>query len=159
MKISNQKALHAQRGFWIGPALGTLAVVLVLVVFGSGIFRFLSNQYTIYTEFNNLKSVVTGADALELGGSYASVNNAALQTSEAFGNMTGAAVGGTVINKWGGPVTVTGTASNVQITWGAVPPSACSGFLARAADSKLFDTASMPTCNGTGNTDLTFTHY
>lgn len=159
MKIMNQKFFRAQGGFWIGPALGTLAVVLALVVFGSGIFRFLSNQYTIYTEVNNLKSVVAGADSLEQGGSFATVNNAALQKAEAFGNMTGAAVGGTVINKWGGAVTVTGTASNVQITWGAVPPNACSGFLTRASDSKLFDAASMPTCNGTSNTDLTFTHY
>ncbi|WP_019939855.1 type 4 pilus major pilin [Bordetella sp. FB-8] len=150
---------HNERGFFIGPALGAVAVVLLTFVVVWGIYRFINNQLSIYIESNNLQAIVQGADSLSQGGSYANVSNTTLQTIQAFGNMTGAAVGGTVMNKWGGAVTVTGSASNVLIEYDNVPAYACQGFLNRAADSNKFDSASMPTCNSSGTSNLTFTHY
>lgn len=150
---------QSERGFFIGPALGAVAVVLITFVVVWGIYRFINNQLSVYIESNNLQAMVQGADSLAQGGSFANVNNTALQTIQAFGNMTGAAVGGTVMNKWGGPVVATGSASNVTFEYDNVPAYACQGFLNRAIESNKFDSASMPTCNNGGTSNLVFTHF
>lgn len=147
-----------QRGFYIAPALATVVIVGLISVAVYGIFRYINDSFTVTIENKNLMSIVSGARSLKQAGSYVNVDNPALQRIQAFGNMTGSATGGTVRNRWGGTVDVTGTASELQIQYNGVPANACQRFLISAADSGEFATP-LPTCNDTGTTDLTFVVY
>lgn len=147
-----------QRGFFISPALGGVILIALIAVAVFGLFRYLNNSSVMYIENNNLMAMVNGARQLKIGGSYANVDNAALQRIQAFGSMTGSAPGGTVRNSWNGTVVVTGSANQLQIQYNGVPESACDGFLARAANSGEF-AQPLPTCSASGNSDLTFVVY
>lgn len=147
-----------QGGFFISPALAAIVLVAAISIAVFGIFRYLNNSTSMYVENNNLMTIVNGARQLKSGGSYANVNNAALQRIQAFGSMTGSTPGGTVRNGWNGTVVVNGSASELQIQYNGVPESACDGFLARAKDSGEF-ASPLPTCSTTGSSDLTFIAY
>lgn len=147
-----------QRGFFIGPALGSIIIVIIVSAFAFGIYRYISNSYSVLIENTNLMSIVSAAKSLKSGGSYADVDNAALQRMRTFGSMTGAAPGGTVRHRWNGTVVVTGTTSQLEIQYNDVPASACEQLLARATESGEF-AAPLPTCNASGDSDLTFVAY
>ena len=149
---------NRQRGFFVAPLLISVAVVLALAGAAYGIYQYASNVYTTNIENSNLMSIVSAAKSLKSGGSYTSVDNAALQRIKAFGGMTGAAVGGTVRNRWNGTVVVTGTASQLEIVYNGVPTSACDRFLTMATNSGEF-AAPLPTCSATAASDLTFIAY
>lgn len=150
--------LHAQRGFWIGPMVGSILVFIVVSGIIYGIVRSSRGSVDTILESKSLLSVVSGARMLKSGGSFAAVDNTALQRVNAFGNMTGSAAGGTVRNGWGGTVVVTGTTSQLEVQWNAVPAKACDAFLASAKESGEFATP-LPTCAESGDSDLTFIAY
>ncbi len=157
--ILNRKSnVNAQRGMFTMGAMGSVALVALALAATYGIYRYITNSYSVMIESTNLISIVGGAKSLKSNGSYAAVDNAALQRIRAFGNMTGAQPGGTVRNRWSGTVVVTGTASQLEIQYNDVPDSACDRFLARATDSGEF-AAPLPTCAATGDSDLTFIAY
>ncbi len=154
----NQSQQSLQRGFYIGPAIATIFIVLVVSLASYGIFQYIKNTYTVYIENTNLMAVVSGAKSLKTGGSYANVDNAALQRIKAFGSMTGSSPGGTVRNSWDGTVVVSGTVSQLSIQYNGVAASACDSFLAKAASTGEF-AAPLPTCNESTAADLTFIAY
>lgn len=138
--------------------LGAVAVIAAVALAGYGIFRYINNSFTIRIENTNLVAIVTGAKSLKSGGSYANVDNAALQRIQAFGSMTGAASGGTVRNRWNGTVEVTGTASQLDIVYNGVPESVCDQFVIAAMESGEFADPA-PTCNEGAVSNLTFVAY
>ncbi|SHI11511.1 type 4 pilus major pilin [Pollutimonas bauzanensis] len=157
--MQQQARRKFQRGFYIGPALGTIAIVVLVSLFVYGVFQYISASLRGTIESNNLMAIVSGAKSLKSGGSYANVDNAVLQRIKAFGNMTGSTPGGTVRNGWGGTVVVTGSASQLEIRYSGVPTSACERFLASAKDSGEFAADSLPTCSESDASDLTFIAY
>ena len=156
--LNHKTPTNAQRGMFSLGALGSVALVALALAATYGIYRYISNSYSVTVESTHLMSIVSGAKSLKANGSYASVDNAALQRIRAFGNMTGAQIGGTVRHGWSGTVVVTGTASQLEIEYNDVPDTACDRFLSRATDSGEF-AAPLPTCSATGNSDLTFIAY
>lgn len=147
-----------EHGFVIGPLLGLVAVMLIVAMAGYGIFRYISNSFTVTIENTNLMAIVSGAKSLKSAGSYASVDNAALQRIQAFGSMTGAAPGGTVRNRWNGTVVVTGAADGLTIAYNGVPSAACERFVVAAMESGEF-AEPAPVCGDDGTSDVTFTAY
>lgn len=158
LRLTTTHASPTQRGFVIGPMLGMIAIVLIASLATYGIFRYISNSFTVTIENTNLLAIVSGAKSLKSGGSYANVDTAALQRIDAFGSMTGAAPGGTVRNKWNGTVEVTGTASQLSIDYNGVPASACERFVVVAMESGEF-AEPAPTCADDADSDLTFVAY
>lgn len=152
------RARSNERGFVILPMLGMVAVIAMVAVAGYGIFRYINNSFTVRIEQTNLTAIVTGAKSLKSSGSYANVDNSALQRIQAFGSMTGSAVGGTVRNRWNGTVEVTGTASQLTVVYNNVPSSVCDQFVIGAMESGEFADPA-PTCNEDEATDLTFVAY
>ncbi|AEC18865.1 hypothetical protein PT7_0325 [Pusillimonas sp. T7-7] len=125
---------------------------------GYGIYQYINSGTNVTVESTNLMMVTSGAKSLKSGGSYANVDNPALQRIKAFGNMTGSAPGGTVRHGWGGTVVVTGTASQLEIAYNAVPSDACDRFVVTAMNTGEF-VEPAPTCSDTGASDLTFVAY
>ena len=156
--LNRKTTVNTQRGMFTLPAMGSIALVALALAATYGIYRYITNSYSVTIESTNLMSIVSGAKSLKTNGSYASVDNAALQRIRAFGNMTGGQSGGTVRNGWSGTVVVSGTASQLEIQYNGIPDTACDRFLARATDSGEF-AAPLPTCAATGNSDLTFIAY
>jgi len=156
--VQRKSCVNTQRGMFTMGAMGSVALIVLALAATYGIYRYITNSYSVMIESTNLMSIVSGAKSLKTNGSYASVDNAALQRIRAFGNMTGGQTGGTVRNRWSGTVVVSGTASQLEIQYNDVPASACDRFLARATDSGEFATP-LPTCAESGNSDLTFIAY
>ncbi|WP_454688241.1 type 4 pilus major pilin [Achromobacter aloeverae] len=145
-----------QRGFNLTGILPYLVVAGILALAIWGIFRFAMGTAQYQIEGRNATSIVTAARSLKVGGSYANVDNAAVQRVKGFGNMTGSASGGTVKNGWGGTVVVSGTVDTLTLQYNGVPEDACDRFIASMTDSGMF-TDPLPTCNTSGSSDLSFT--
>lgn len=137
-----------------------LGIVIVAVAYGAslGLNRTAGGMSDTQIEAQNLTGIVASVRSLRENGSYAGIDNAAIQRIQGFGNMIGSAVGGTVRNRWNGLVTVSGTASDFSVTTADVPASACPKLLIAAKESGDFVTP-YPTCAATGASTLTFKGY
>jgi len=145
-------------------AAGLADIVLGLVLIGIayaaalGMNRTAGGLSANQIEAQNLTGIVASVRSLRENGSYAGIDNAAVQRIQGFGNMIGSAVGGTVRNKWNGLVTVTGTVNDFSIIYAGVPASACPKFLIAAKESGDL-VEPYPTCAATGDSSLTFKGY
>lgn len=158
LQKSDQKRLERQRGIWLSPGLLAFAIIAAISVAAFGIYSYLNSSTSVQVEGTNLVMITSGAKSLKSGGSYANVDNAALQRIKAFGNMTGAAPGGTVRNGWNGTVVVTGTASDLTIAYNSVPVASCDLFVTAAMETGEF-AEPAPTCSNDEPSNLTFTAY
>lgn len=158
LPVKHKPRANTQRGMFTMGALGSVALVILAVAATYGIYRYITNSYSVMIESSNLMSIVSGAKSLKTNGSYASVDNETLQRIRAFNNMTGGQIGGTVRNHWSGTVVVSGTTSQLEIQYNGIPDTACDRLLARATDSGEFATP-LPTCAESGDSDLTFIAY
>lgn len=158
LPVIDNAGAKKERGGSVISMLAWLAIVGVIGASIWGMYRYVNKAATVRVELTNLTSIVSGARQLKSAGSYANVDNAALQRIQAFGNMTGSGVGGTVRHAWNGTVEVTGSASALTIKYNGVPESVCDQFVIGAMGTGDFSEPG-PTCNESGNTDLTFTAY
>ena len=149
---------NRQRGMSVSSVMFGLIIVAALTLALWGYFKYMKSGTSVQIETNNLMMIVSGSKSLKSGGSYANVDNAALQRMQAFGSMTGGDPGGTVRNGWNGTVVVTGTASQLQIAYNGVPTSACDRLVATAMASGEF-AEPAPSCSDAAASDLNFVAY
>ncbi|TFL14080.1 hypothetical protein CSC67_07900 [Pusillimonas caeni] len=147
-----------ERGMSVSSVMFGLIIVAAISLALWGYFKYMKSGTSVQIETNNLMMIASASKSLKSGGSYASVNNAALQRMQAFGSMTGADPGGTVRNGWNGTVVVTGTASELQIAYNGVPTSACDRFVTAAMATGEF-AEPVPSCSNAGASDLSFVAY
>ena len=82
--VQRKSCVNAQRGMFTMGAMGSVALIVLALAATYGIYRYITNSYSVMIESTNLMSIVSGAKSLKTNGSYASVDNAALQRIRAF---------------------------------------------------------------------------
>ena len=130
-----------------------LAVLVAGAIFGG--YYVLNKDTENNTEAQNIAQLVKGAKLLRDISGYGNVTTAALQAAGAIpSNMIGATTG-TLYHSWNGEVTVVGSATQVVITYRAVPSSNCIPLRANLSRTAQF--VSMTNCPTTGNIDFVMT--
>lgn len=143
---------HAkQAGFTLTEIMYVLLIMGAAYLAYSGWNKNASSKNDLIAEQSNFTAIVTAARGLRSAGSYASVTTAELQRVNAFAAMTGSGVGQTPRSRWGGTVTVVGSAEQFVITYADVPATACSPYVNGIRESGMI-VEPAPECSGDTST-------
>ena len=69
--ITRKPRVNTQRGMFTMGAMGSVALVALALAATYGIYRYITNSYSVMIESTNLMSIVSGAKSLKTNGSYA----------------------------------------------------------------------------------------
>lgn len=158
MKLRAPAMRHYQQA---GVTINEYALwaILALVAVGMSFGAYYSNLngQRPKNEALNIITIYAAAKGARDSYGYSNVNMASLQLDGSIPTNMSGSKAGTVLNGWGGAVTVSGTPDTLTITSAGIPEGQCEKFRAQLDLTATF--ASISPCNSGGTTDMVLTAH
>ncbi|WP_241136342.1 type 4 pilus major pilin [Achromobacter insuavis] len=144
--------LRKQRGDQLVTYLLAGALIAMALAYAFSKYFVESNASKIEGEVSNIVTLWKSVSTLRDVDGFASVNTAKLQAAKAIPAAMSGARSGTLMHKWNGTVTITGTESDFAIRYQDVPADACLAMRPKLALLDAF--YSISDCATTGTTTM-----
>lgn len=141
-----------EAGFTIIELAVVLAVALIIIGYAAARGGSLFGSSDVTNELSNLNMLLTNVKSIKGTGNYGAAGTSLVDTLNKTSNVPKnmAVSGSTLINAWGGGVTVVSTGPGVSITYPQVPRDACIKMVQN--ESKSGNYYSVQTNSGTVRT-------